>query len=288
MKVTFTPPERPLVPFVAVIWVFESDVGLPSADSRMIVPDGRGKILVPYRNSLCAAVNQRLMNALEQQIFLVGIQSNPAIIESTATTTNTIGVELTPQGLYHLFHLCMQEIANRMVSFDELFGAWGARLQTLVGDQEDPQDKIGLLQTALTHLLATNEQAYAYRYAPLDRALELLIQTHGTMRVAELASHMGYTTRYVDRLFREHVGLSPKLLARILRFQQGYHLWMQHPAPMAYGDLRLGRLQRYYADQSHFIHEFTRFTGFTPQRYRERANEFGRAFETDGADGAQQ
>ncbi|HEV8190378.1 MAG TPA: AraC family transcriptional regulator [Ktedonobacterales bacterium] len=284
MKVTFTPPERPLAPFVAVIWVFESDVGLPSADSRMIVPDGRAKILVPYRNSLCAAVNQRLMNALEQQIFLVGLQSNPAIIESTATTTNTIGVELTPQGLYHLFHLRMQDIANRMVSFDELFGAWGARLQTMVGDREDPQDKIGVLQTALTRLFATNER----EYAPLDRALELLVQTHGMMRVADLASDMGYTQRYVDRLFQEHVGLAPKLLARILRFQQGYHLWMQQPAPPAYGDNRLGRLQSYYVDQSHFIHEFKRFTGYTPQRYRDIANEFGRAFETDGADSAQQ
>src|SRR5262249_35224142 len=156
----------------------------------------------------------------EQQIFLVGIQTHPAIIGSTATTTNTIGVELTPQGLYHLFHLRMQDIANRMLSFDELFGAWGARLQTMVGDREDPQDKIGLLQTPLTRLLATNEQAYAY--APLDRALELLVQTDGMMRVAELASQMGYTKRYVDRLFQEHVGLSPKLLARILRFQRGY------------------------------------------------------------------
>jgi AraC-like DNA-binding protein len=279
MRVIFIPPEKPLAPFVAVIWVFESSVGLPSADSRIIVPDGRAKIIVPYRNSLCAAVNQRVMDAREQQVFLVGLQSNPAIIGSTATTTNTIGVELTPKGLYHLFHLSMHEIANRMVSFDELFGAWGARLQTMVGDTEGPQDKIGLLQTALTRLLAANER----EYAPLDRALELLVQTHGMMRVTELAAHMGYTKRYVDRLFQEHLGLSPKLLARILRFQQGYHLWMQQTSPTAYGDNRLGRLQSYYVDQSHFIHEFKRFTGFTPQRYRDLANDFGRAFDTYGA-----
>lgn len=283
MNVSFTRPAQPLAPFVAVIWVFESDIGLPSADSRMIVPDGRAKIIVPYRNSLCAAVNQRVMDAHEQQIFLVGLQSHPAIIGSTATTTNTIGVELTPKGLYHLFHLRMQEIANRMWSFDELFGAWGARLQAIVGEREDPQDKITLLQSALTRLLATNER----EYAPLDYALDMLVQTHGMMRVAELASHMGYTTRYVDRLFQEHVGLAPKLLARILRFQQGYHLWMHQPAPTTYGDNRLGALQRYYVDQSHFIHEFKRFTGFTPQRYRELANEFGSVFETNGAESAQ-
>src|SRR5260370_8195151 len=95
MKVSFTPPEKQLSPFVAFIWVFESSVGVPSADNRIIVPDGRAKIIVPYRNSLCPAVNHRLMNAKEQHIFLVGIQSNPAIIDSTATNTTTFTLEFT-------------------------------------------------------------------------------------------------------------------------------------------------------------------------------------------------
>ncbi len=161
MKVSFTQPEKQLSPYVAFIWVFESSFGVPIADSRIIVPDGRAKIIVPYRNSLCAAVNTRLLNAKEHQIFLVGIQSNPTTIGSTATDTGTIGVELTPKGLYHFFNLSMHEITNRMVSFEELFGPQGARLQNMVGDAEDPQEKIALLQTALTHLLQKNEKEYA-------------------------------------------------------------------------------------------------------------------------------
>ena len=140
MKVSFTQPEKQLSPYVAFIWVFESSFGVPAADSRIIVPDGRAKIILPYRNSLCASVNTRLLNAQEQHIFLVGIQSNPTTIGSTATDTGTIGVELTPKGLYHFFNLSMHEITNRMVSFEELFGAQGARLQKRVGDAEDPID----------------------------------------------------------------------------------------------------------------------------------------------------
>jgi len=130
MKVSFTQPEQQLSPYVALIWVFESSSGVPLADSRIIVPDGRAKIIVPYQNSLCAAVSHRLLNAQEHQIFLVGIQSNPTTIASTVTDTGTIGVELTPKGLYHLFKLSMHELTNRMVSFEELFGPQGARLQS--------------------------------------------------------------------------------------------------------------------------------------------------------------
>jgi AraC-like DNA-binding protein len=271
MKVSFTQPERQLSPFVAFIWVFESSFGVPIADSRIIVPDGRAKIIIPFRNSLCAAVNHRLIDAKEQQIFLVGIQSNPAIIGSPATNTGTIGIELTPKGLYHFFHLSMHEIANRIASFEDLFGPWGARLQNLLGDAEDPQEKIALLQSALTHLLQKNEKDYLL----LDHALDIIVQTHGTVQVQELEAQIGYTRRYLDMLFKEHLGVSPKSLARIMRFQRYYQLWMQQKSPTSFKDI----LYTYYYDQSHFIREFKRFTGYTPQRYREMANEFGRAFD---------
>ena len=227
MKVSFTQPDKQLSPYVAFIWVFESSFGVPLADSRIIVPDGRAKIIVPYRNALCAAVNTRLLNAKEHQIFLVGIQSNPTTITSTATDTGTIGMELTPKGLYHLFHLSMHEITNRMVSFEALFGPQGARLQQRVGDAEDPKEKIVLLQAALTHVLQKNEKEYAL----LDHTLDILTQTHGMIRVQELADHLGYTKRYVDLLFKEHVGVSPKSLASILRFQEVYQGWMQQKSP---------------------------------------------------------
>jgi AraC-like DNA-binding protein len=270
MNVSFIQPEQHLSPYVALIWIFESRFGVPLADSRLIAPDGRAKIIVPYRNSLCAAANTQLLSAKEHHIFLVGIQTHPTTITSTATSTSTIGLDLTPKGLYHLFKLSMHEITNQMVSFEEVFGSFGVSLQMRVGDVEDPRAKIALLQTALTHLLQRNDKQYAL----LDHTLDLLAQTHGQMQIQDLAVHLGYTKRYLDRLFQEHVGVSPKLLASILRFQEVYQGWMQHRSPSSF---RYQWAASYY-DQSHFIKEFKRFTGFTPQQYMAVANEFGRAF----------
>lgn len=94
------------------------------------------------------------------------------------------------------------------------------------------------------------------------------------IRVQELAAHVGYTKRYLDRLFQEHVGVSPKSLASILRFQEVYQVWMQHQSPTIFRN----QWPVYYYDQSHFIKEFKRFTGFTPQQYIGIVNEFGKAF----------
>lgn len=270
MKVSFIQPEKQLAPYVACIWVFESTFGVPLADSRIIVPDGRAKIILPYKNALCATAQHRLLNAHEQQLFLVGIQSHPTTIASTATETGTIGIELTPKGLYHFFHLNMHEITNQMVSFDEIFGLQGTRLQTMLGEMEDPQAKIALLQTALTRFLQHNEKDYAL----LDHALDLIEGMHGMMKIQELEAHLGYTRRYLDLLFKEHIGVSPKLLARIMRFQMVYQSWTQEISPTF---LR-NQWPAYYYDQSHFIKEFKHFTGFSPQHYTHIANEFGRAF----------
>ena len=270
MNVSFIQPEQLLTPYVALIWVFESSFGVPMADSRIIVPDGRAKIILPFGNALCAAVNQNVLTATEHQIFLIGIQRSPAIIGSTATNTRTIGMELTPKGLYHFFKLNMYELTDRMVSFEELFGPWAVQLQNRVGDADDPQEKIALLQAGLAQLLQQNQQEYAL----LDHALDLIAQAHGMLTIRELAGQVGYTKRYLDVLFKNHVGLSPKSLASILRFQACYQVLTRQTSPTS---LR-NSLPAYYYDQAHFIKEFKRFTGYTPHHYREVANDFGKAF----------
>lgn len=54
--------------------------------------------------------------------------------------------------------------------------------------------------------------------------------------------------------------MSPKSLARIIRFQTVYQSWTQQLSPT----LLSNEWSAYYYDQSHFIKEFKSFTGFRP------------------------
>jgi AraC-like DNA-binding protein len=273
VQVTFTPAEPELASYVALVWTFESSGGIPLTDSRLIVPDGRAKIIIPYRGAVSATANGQLMRAKEQQVFLVGIQSNAVTIGSSRANTGSIGVELTAKGLYNLFNLRMHEVANRLVSFEDLFGAWGVQLQQWVGDAEEPEEKIALLQRVLAQLLHKRTK----QYSVLDSVLDDITKSHGNIAVHTIQNRTGYSKRYLDMLFKEHVGVSPKAYAGIVRFQRAYQIWM-HGQAQTFSRSHLGD---YYYDQSHFIKDFKRFTGFTPQRYRAVSNEFGRAFSTE-------
>jgi AraC-like DNA-binding protein len=83
----------------------------------------------------------------------------------------------------------------------------------------------------------------------------------------------GYTRRYLDVLFKQHVGLTPKVLAGIFRFQMFYQKWAQGQSY----DVLKERLYDHYYDQAHFSKEFKRMTGHSPRELmNDVPNDFGR------------
>jgi transcriptional regulator GlxA family with amidase domain len=74
---------------------------------------------------------------------------------------------------------------------------------------------------------------------------------------------VGVNGRKLERLFRRDVGLSPKLLARIVRFQNVIATVERN----ARRDWAALALDCGYYDQAHLINDFRRFAGMSPVRY---------------------
>ena len=94
-------------------------------------------------------------------------------------------------------------------------------------------------------------------------AAKLLYHTRGQFRVAELADHCHLSMRQLQRQFDETTGVSPKALARAIRFESIRERLMFDPnanlTDLAY---EFG-----YADQAHFIKDFKDFTDKTPGEF---------------------
>jgi methylphosphotriester-DNA--protein-cysteine methyltransferase len=121
----------------------------------------------------------------------------------------------------------------------------------------------------LVALLRANRQTNAI----VDWCVDALRAAHGRIAVRELERRTGYSRRHLSSLFRTHVGLMPKELAGIFRFQKYYREWA---AGRAFDSLLPDLYEDYY-DQAHFVKEFKKMTGYTPGRFgRQVANEFGR------------
>jgi methylphosphotriester-DNA--protein-cysteine methyltransferase len=94
----------------------------------------------------------------------------------------------------------------------------------------------------------------------------LIEQSAGQVTVEQLACKAGISRQHLTRLFRSRVGVTPKLYARLARFQSSLaHAATSAPTDWAHAALPLG-----YADQSHWIAEFKEFSGLTPHRFAAR------------------
>jgi AraC-like DNA-binding protein len=81
-----------------------------------------------------------------------------------------------------------------------------------------------------------------------------------SMSVRGVARHAGLSTRRVQTMFAERVGLSPKQLMRISRFQRALQLARERPS-LSWSTVAL---EAGYYDQAHLIHECQEIVGCSP------------------------
>lgn len=270
MKISFITPRRELRPFIESLWVCESAAGMPLAERNLAAPNGCAKLLIPYENSLFGTCEARSGVSREHGFYFVGNRETATHISSSERRTGFIGIEFSPHGAFPLFGIPMQETVEEKIFDSELlFGRWGRDARETLCNLEEVNQKVDFIQTELVRLSRRRQQDNRV----IDFCVRTLKLAHGRVPIRELERKTGYTRRYLDLLFKLHVGLSPKVLARIFRFQKFYQKWAQG---LSY-DFIKNELYDYYYDQAHFSKEFKRMTGHAPREFIiDVSNEFGR------------
>ncbi|QTP53866.1 AraC family transcriptional regulator [Billgrantia sulfidoxydans] len=171
----------------------------------------------------------------------------------------------------------------------------GESLSALAGGELTPADSLHRLELEALYERLLETPALAGRIALLENYLTEGLQRHGAPEVsalmaslawlqrrqgqasiAALVAALPFGQRRLERLFQQHVGLSPKRYARLLRVAHSRKLIKQGGATISLTDTAFATG---YFDQAHFIHDFKAVTGLTPGGYREhvRRRGYGRA-----------
>jgi transcriptional regulator GlxA family with amidase domain len=86
-----------------------------------------------------------------------------------------------------------------------------------------------------------------------------IVDSGGLVSVDQLAYEAGISSRQLERRFLREVGLGPKMLGRIIRFQQVFRAVERDSAAWAEIAIACG-----YYDQAHLIRDFNQFAEQTP------------------------
>jgi AraC-like DNA-binding protein len=88
-------------------------------------------------------------------------------------------------------------------------------------------------------------------------------QQSANATIRAITEQTGFSTRYFNQLFRDQVGITPKLFCRIQRFQKVLEA-LSGKAPVDWIDIAF---TCGYFDQAHLIHDFRAFADCTPTEY---------------------
>jgi AraC-like DNA-binding protein len=210
-------------------------------------------------------------SAEHRSSFVSGLGDSFAITESTGSAL-CVQVNLTPLGARRFLGVPMDELANRVVPLADVLGPEVDRLEEQLFDAQDWESRLTCVESLLTARL---------RDAPPPRpdvawAWRRLEETGGRIRIGALAAELRCSRKHLVTQFRAHVGVPPKAVARILRFDRLVRLLSRQPHA---GWAELAQACGYY-DQAHLSRDVRQLAGCTPG---ELARERQFTFVQDGA-----
>jgi AraC-like DNA-binding protein len=156
----------------------------------------------------------------------------------------------------------MHELANRVVGVDDILPRRERDLPARLAEAPSSEARFALLDEILATRLAearppSPEVVWAWR---------ALVHTNGRVPIGILAKKLGRSRRHLIARFRDQIGLPPKTVARILRFDRVVEL-LQSRTETGFAELAQ---ECGYFDQAHLTRDFRAFAGTTPGEFVRR------------------
>jgi AraC-like DNA-binding protein len=190
--------------------------------------------------------------------FIAGMYSTYAVTENTGAS-HCLQFNLTPIGARLLFGIPMHELSERIVDFSDVMGCEGARLEAEIAEAEDWGSRFEILDRFLIRRIGEAEPICD----TVKHAWKRLRDARGMIPVSTLASEVGWSRKHLANRFREDIGLSPKTMARLLRFRRV----VDRPSADLLSRWTDVALDAGYFDQAHLIRDFRQFAGMTPVEF---------------------
>ncbi len=223
------------------------------------VPRGVPVMLIPIRQGVSMQTD---INTCFKPVEPVIIgQTTRAVTATLAGKGALMYVVFQPTGLHHLLRQNMHEFTDNWeqplenVSWIRLENTLFERLQ------EAHCDSARL--TIIEQVLLKRLSQLPIRHHIDTAVVDYIIQKGGNLCLVEAARYFQITMRTLERHFNQHIGISPKQYADIVRFKHIMAYIKTHPKATFIDLAYLGG----FTDQSHFIKNVRKITKNSPQTY---------------------
>jgi AraC-like DNA-binding protein len=248
-------PKPPLSKFIELIWAVK---GTPNYKREKVLPNGAIELIInlgsPHK--VVSKVDSRQFEVYRES-WMAGAQEDHIIIEAQRES-DLIGIRFRPGGAYSFLRFPVSEITNKVFESDLIFGTLMGELRERLFEIKESHQRVRIIEDFLLQRidLAFDDPLVAY-------ALREIRRPDRQRLIRELSREVGLSNKQLISRFRKVVGVSPKLLYRIFRFQSV----ISHVKDRKHIRWTEVAHQCNYYDQAHMIREFHLFSDSNPSHY---------------------
>jgi AraC-like DNA-binding protein len=244
-------PHEALKKYIDIYWMSATNsLYLPSP--KKIFPDGSNELFANTGNNILY-FNETI--AIKPGVIYLGGTLTKAVNFSGIPNSNFYGIRFKPGGFSTFFKFPLHEVTGHFIELP-------LKELKFIFNCENPLTTRAALDTFFLQRSSTASERF------LSIAQDLTF-TSGAVTMDMLSKRHGIGFRSLERLFQSNVGISPKELARIVRFQAVLKQLKNKSYNESFLDLAcdLG-----FHDHAHLANEIKRFSGLTPTQLRSYFN----------------
>ncbi|MFL8632462.1 helix-turn-helix domain-containing protein [Clostridioides difficile] len=236
-------------------WISNFTISFPNqtiiSDNYTIIPHGSVTLVFFY-------------DATGLHSLLFGPTTKPKTVGSIANRCDVILIiEFQPAGFFPLIGIQQSELIDKVVPFSIINTSLDLEIKKIFNESLS----IDKLILKLEELLISNIKIeYSYEFI---LAIQLIIQNSGNISSQEISKKVFYSSRHLNRLFNQYLGLSMKSFSRLVRINKSIKLLNNSKTSLMSICNELG-----FYDIPHFIKDFKIVCGITPQKYRANMSDF--------------
>lgn len=257
-----------LQPYIMSYWAYQGAANTLLEDYTY--PDGCQEVIFNIETEVLKQDSNGILSK-NPAIEIIGQLTKPYMISAYGSQLY-FGVRFHPHGFSSFSRTSIEDLKDQNIDAREIFSD---DIVSFLEHCKSLDSFTHFVQYANRYFLkksfdiATRLESYKL----VSACIKTLQTTHHDLSIADLCKHYSVSQRWLQVQFKNYIGISPKTLQKIFRFNSGIHLLNGREQQLTDVAMESG-----YYDQAHFNREFKALSGVTPRAYRDRAHPINQHF----------
>ena len=204
----------------------------------------------------------------EYKIYMYGTPTQTTPLDNTLDIKEgdcIFGVRMFPDVIPNILDISSQESINNVFELTNLF-----EMQKIAHDiflEVEFEDRIKSFLDSYYLVYFKRYEKNQNDNALADYVMKRIVESKGVAKINDVSAEACYSARYIDKIFSQKFGISPKYFSRIVRF---HSVVMELMSDKKVIDIS----EEVNLNEGNLIREFKNISGYTPRTFRKTLNEY--------------